>query len=74
MAPADSCKQAEVRTLCWLAWYADEPFQVFCHSEAVLRNDEKCKKLAAIGGALDLFLLVFCSKGCIINFFLPTVA
>lgn len=34
-APADSCKQAEVRTWCWLAWYADQLFRCFVS----LRND-----------------------------------
>lgn len=48
MAPADSCKQAEVRTWCWLAWYADQLFRCFVS----LRNDTSIrgeKTLAAFG-------------------------
>lgn len=70
MAPADSCKQAEVRTPCWLVWYDDGVFRCFVSLSQCWEMINKVYT-AALAGALDLFLSVFCSKGCIMNSFLP---
>lgn len=52
MAPADNCKQAEVRTSCWLARYADEVFRCFVSLSRrwEMTHQSGKKTLAAFGG------------------------
>lgn len=73
MAPADSCKQAEVGTLlaCVVCRRA---FQVFCQSEPVLRNDKSSIKNRGWLPSLEHWISFFrcCSKGCFVNSFPPS--
>lgn len=54
-APADSCKQAEVRTWCWLAWYADQLFRCFVslRNDTSIRGKKRWQPLAEVQNTIQ---------------------